>query len=206
MEWTLLLYPVVNQFPKIFPISARGNHLHWLICRAWDSRFFLPPFSRTNGVYCPGPSLPLSLDSWGGCTGRGRTPDTLTCVYRVITSNKSASEWVNSTLTPIPTSKESIEAETDRRVSNFWHDCLQAGHGEQRLQVSARASERVESGCCLAQSWLLDVSAQPSLLLLLLLPLLSNMSLLFRALHQRAASRKTRRVESGARRSARVRS
>ena len=67
---------------------------------------------------------------------------------------------------------------------------------QQQVSVCVCVWTGLESGCCLAQSWLLDVSAQPRLLLLLLLLmplLLSNMSLLFRAFHQRAATCKTRR-------------
>lgn len=86
----------------------------------------------------------------------------------------------------------------------FDKGCLQRGHSGSSGSVCACVFMCVcvrgglESGCCLAQSWLLDVSAQPSLLLLLLLMplLLSNMSLLFRAFHQRAATCKTRMVVS----------
>ncbi len=158
------------------------------------------------------PIPPPKLDSWGRYTGRqkARGPQTHHGVHHTMVTS-AVRAHIERKHHSDPNHSPSLKSQSQHSgwcVSNFWHGVLpNRPQWQQQVSVRVRACVRVcacgrESGCCLAQSWLLDVSAQPRLLLLLLLMplLLSNMSLLFRAFHQRAATCKTRRVASALRR------
>ena len=207
---------VVNQLRKIFRAQIEGNvHISYFAAGyshgTGSDQCFLSPFSRTNGTYCPSPSLPLSLDSWGRYTShkhgeveggaRSQSSRHSSRLYLLSGDSKLKSLWeakLHADPDHIPTLKSQSRASRAACLELLtWlltsrSQWTAAGHsGRGRARARAR-----KPGCCLARGRLLDVSAQPSLLLLLMPLLLSNMSLLFRAFHQRAATCKTRRVAS----------
>lgn len=207
----ILMQPLWIAIPKMFRkremFTFANSGMAYKSETCWN-QCFLSHFSRTNGAYCSSPSLPLIYRQLG-YTHRPEKQG----LRRTHQRSGSLAWWLllseykrdNSTLTLITSQlwRVNHSRQGGGRVTSDM-GCLSTGHSGSSRSVRARMCvHRLGVWMLLGTSHRSLTSAlKPRLLLLLLLPLLmplllSNMSLLFRAFHQRAATCKTRRVVSG---------